>query len=339
LVSLLAEIRDAYPDEFENAVQFCNETKALSKKAKWEELIDSGRLGYQATLMNLRNILKYDVGMAYVEKVANFLSSPAQVAKSKMFPFRYLSARRSLHKMEFDMLGYGAGRGINYKPLDGFKKKKVDVITEALEQAAALSINNVDFFLNDQAILIACDVSGSMQVPVSRKSTIQNYDIGLLLGMLLKKKYPQSTIGIFCSNWEVLDDKMESAKALAQVDYLHNIEGRVGYSTHGFKVLEYALQAGIKFDKIMMFTDCQMYNDSRNRFATNSVPELWAQYKALYPEAKLYMFDLSGYGTTPLEINENDVYLIAGWNNEIFNVLKNLENGKDALSNINSIEI
>ncbi len=40
----------------------------------------------------------------------------------------------------------------------------------------------------DTKVVIACDVSGSMQQPVSAKSKILMYDIGLLLGMLLQSK-------------------------------------------------------------------------------------------------------------------------------------------------------
>jgi len=321
--------------------------KRKAKKEKWEELIESGRMGYQATLMNLRNFLKYNVGMEHIQKVANFLSTPAQVLKSKMFPFRYLSAYRALHGNAINITpsrGFGGlGGGSSYssysrsfgKPTDvtGFDLEKVKVLCDALESAAVASINNVDMFVEDQEVLIACDVSSSMFAQLSRNSSITNYDVGLFMGLLLKKKSPGSTIGIFGNDWKVKDD-LDKYGALEGVSYLYSIEGEVGYSTHGYKVLEYANQ-GHKYDRIMMFTDGQMYDDNRG----NSIPQLWAKYKENNPQAKLYLFDLVGYRGQPIEIGKNDAYLISGWSNEIFSVLKNLEDGKSALENINSIEL
>jgi predicted Zn-ribbon and HTH transcriptional regulator len=44
------------------------------------------------------------------------------------------------------------------------------------------------------------------------------------------------------------------------------------------------------------------------------------------------LFDLSGYGNTPLDIRSNDVHLVAGWSSKIFDVLTAVEEGKKVLS-------
>ena len=59
----------------------------------------------------------------------------------------------------------------------------------------------------------------------------------------------------------------------------------------------------------------------------------------MFPEAKLYLFDLAGYGQMPLSLAEKDVYLIAGWSDRIFEVLSAIDNGEDALSVINKIDV
>jgi 60 kDa SS-A/Ro ribonucleoprotein len=48
---------------------------------------------------------------------------------------------------------------------------------------------------------------------------------------------------------------------------------------------------------------------------------------------------LQGYGRAPLQILRNDVYLIAGWSDKVFEVLAALENGSSALDAINEIEL
>jgi hypothetical protein len=145
-----------------------------------------------------------------------------------------------------------------------------------------------------------------------------------------------SKFGIFGTDW-CLEDNVPGNNIFDKVNYFYKNDGKVGYSTNGHLVVEYALSNEIKFDNIMIFTDCILW-DSENRKA-NSIVKQWKNYKNFNPSAKLYLFDLSGYGKYPLEILKNDVYLIAGWNDEIFNVLENLRNGKTALENVNKIEL
>ena len=65
-------------------VKYENENaKAEAFKMKWEELIDSGKIGYMALMRNLRNIVEAKVSTAHVRKVCDFLSNEKAVANSK----------------------------------------------------------------------------------------------------------------------------------------------------------------------------------------------------------------------------------------------------------------
>ena len=93
-------------------------------------------------------------------------------------------------------------------------------------------------------------------------------------------------------------------------------------------------------DKVMIFTDCQMW-DSEHKHgwyrAEKWISDTWHQYKAMCPEAKLYLFDLAGYGQAPLNLVEPDVYLVAGWSEKVFEVMSAIDRGEDALSEIRKI--
>ena len=89
-------------------------------------------------------------------------------------------------------------------------------------------------------------------------------------------------------------------------------------------------------DKVMMFTDLQMWNDAYHRC---SIEQSWKKYREMYPEAKLYLFDLNGYGQSPIRLEKNNVRLIAGWNERVFDVLSALDTGEDAVAAIKQIEI
>jgi hypothetical protein len=59
----------------------------------------------------------------------------------------------------------------------------------------------------------------------------------------------------------------------------------------------------------------------------------------MFPESKLYLFDMVGYGQMPFRMAEPDVYLIAGWSDRVFDVLTAIDKGEDALAVINKIDV
>ena len=61
--------------------------------------------------------------------------------------------------------------------------------------------------------------------------------------------------------------------------------------------------------------------------------------KKIAPNAKLYLFDLAGYSTQPIDVKQNDVYLLAGWSDKVFDILSGMENAVSALEKISQIEI
>jgi len=319
------EISEIGQHKFEN-----DEAKKQAITKKWEELIDSERLGYMALIRNLRNILNTDISTDHCVKIAKVLSDPQQVRKSRQLPFRFLSAYKILngHKLP-DHLSYGV------RELDGIDNPNTSLILDALENAVKVSAENIDGYDYDTKVLIASDVSGSMCASISPKSSILYYDIGLLLSMILQNRCKLVTTGIFGSTWKV--KQLPHSNILQNVESLYNIEGEVGYSTNGYKVIDYLIQNNITdLDKIMIFTDCQMWDSYGGG---NTMKSSWSKYKKINPNIKLYLFDLAGYRNTPLYVDNNDVFLIAGWSNKIFWVLNALDQGRDAISTISDIVI
>jgi len=290
-----------------------DELKQAAFRGKWEELVMSNKMGYMATLRNLRNILEADVSKEVLKKVCGYIGDAKAVAKSKQLPFRFLSAYRELKELK-----------------DG----RVSWVLDALEQAVLHSAMNIAGYDEDTKVVIAADVSGSMQKTVSARSKIQNFDIGLMLAMLLQSRCGNVMTGMFGDTWKVIN--VPSKNILANVQEFYRREGEVGYSTNGYLVVKDLLQQKKKVDKLMLFTDCQLWN-SKN--SGENIADLWKSYKKLAPDAKLYLFDLSGLGNTPLNVMRDDVYLIAGWSDKIFNVLNALEDGENAVQMINSIEL
>ena len=61
--------------------------------------------------------------------------------------------------------------------------------------------------------------------------------------------------------------------------------------------------------------------------------------KRLAPNAKLYLFDLAGYGHSPINTKRDDVFRIAGWSDKVFDILAALERGNNAIDEIRRIVV
>ncbi len=280
---------------------------------KWEELIDSNKIGYMALMRNLRNIMEANVSGFHIEKVCDYLANEKAVLNSKQLPFRFLAA---------------------YRELKDLPSKYTSIVLDALESAVMISAQNIKGFDMNTSVVIACDVSGSMQKNISPKSKVMLYDIGLMLGMLMQSRCKNVVSGMFGDRWKIIN--MPKRSVLSNVNEYYKREGEVGYSTNGYLVLEALIYRNEIVDKVMLFTDVQMWNSN---MTNDSFAKSWNRYKSIAPNAKLYLFDLAGYGQVPINIEKNDVYLIAGWSDKVFDVLHALEDKESALNYINRIEL
>jgi 60 kDa SS-A/Ro ribonucleoprotein len=111
------------------------ENKEEAKAEAWRELLENRKIGYLALVRNLRNIAEQAPDL--VETACDLLQDEALVAKSKIFPFQYLTAYQELKKL-------------------GERK-----ILSALTRAVDLSCKNVPRF--EGKTLVVVDTSISMR--------------------------------------------------------------------------------------------------------------------------------------------------------------------------------
>jgi 60 kDa SS-A/Ro ribonucleoprotein len=284
-------------------------------RTTWETLIASGKLGYMALLRNLRNIVEANVSTETMTQVCATLSDRFAVARSKQLPFRFLAAFREVKALQ---------------------SGHVAAVLTALEAAIGHSASNLRGFGPDTRVVVACDVSGSMQQPISPRSKVLLYDVGLVLGMLLQSRSQNVITGMFGNIWKRV--MLPQGPILRNVEELYRREGEVGYSTNGHLVVDELLLRKEVVDKVMIFTDCQLWN---SQLGGGTFARSWAEYRrTVAPNARLYLFDLAGHGTAPLEVRpESGVALIAGWSDKVFDVLAALDNGGSAVTEIKKIEL
>lgn len=289
------------------------EEKIAAKRECLTRLVESDRLGYMALLRNLRNILEVGVEEEILSKVCEKISSSHAVVNSKQMPFRFYSAFRELQQVV---------------------KPETNLVIDALEEAVAYSAMNIQGFDENTSVLLACDVSGSMDYPVSRNSKIMRYDIGILLSSVLKTKCKKVISGVFGNNW--LPVVGGPKQILANAEWMQSFANRVGFSTNGYKVIDWLLKNNQRIDKLMFFTDMQMWD---SLCGDKHIEKSWKEYKKRFPKAKLYLFDLAGYGQLPIRQLKDDVILLAGWSDKIFDMLNAFEKGESVIDEIKKIEL
>lgn len=294
------------------------------KREAWESLLFSKKLPYMAALRNIRNILKANVSEKAINELLSLISNREQILKSKQFPFRWYSACKQLNGDS-----------------DPNVMLHLNAINRALEAAITISIENIPGIerLKQETSLIACDVSGSMMTPLSDKSSLDLIEIGILLGKMINKVSDKTITGVFGNDWAPISF---GTTVLDSVNYPH-----VGLSTYGYKVIKWLTQNKIRVDNVMYFSDSQLYSDlgvgsyqsgfyaSRGP-SRSSLETAWNEYKKFHPTSRIYMFDLSNYGTTPIDLMNKDVYMMNGWSSNIFKVLGGIQDWKSLKNYIRS---
>lgn len=140
----------------------------------WEAIIP--QMGYMALLRNLRNFEQAGISKDAVKYVQTKLSDPAEVEKSRQFPYRFLSAYLATNSVLWD---------------------------SSLEEALDLSTQNVPEFPGKTLVLV--DVSGSMQSPISEKSKVQRYQIAAVLGATIAAKGGDVDLVPYATRWTEID--------------------------------------------------------------------------------------------------------------------------------------
>ena len=287
------------------------EEKAIAKGEAWTDLINSGKIGYFALLRNLRNIAA-DAPEA-ADLAAEILTDKGLIAKSKVLPFRYLSAITALATNET-----AAGR----------------TLMEAAERAMDIAMANVPVF--DGSTLVVIDVSGSMTTQpwnigsnYRRKTTPYDAPIWLaaMFGAAILKANPKADLMLFDGKARYHEVKRYDSTSTIQAEIIGLATG----GTTNFHTPFQEARAG--YDRFIILSDMQgwvNYNSPINAYETYGARSGKRPY--------VYSFDLTGSGTTQLPANR--IYSISGFSDKVFDQIEMAEKDPNVLLNkINEVEL
>jgi hypothetical protein len=229
----------------------------------WESVIPT--MPYMATLRNLRNFDQAGIARPAAQAVAAKLEDPAQVARSRQFPYRFLSAYKALDS-------------VTYAP--------------ALEAALDLSTQNIPELGGRTLILV--DTSGSMEGRPSERSQMTMMEMGALFAVALAKK------GEAVDLYGFADDQFKhtikpGASVLREVERFTAKSGSVGYGTQTAKAVT---KTYAKHDRVVIFTDGQTFGGG-NYWGTGNVTD------AIPATVPMYAFNLAGYAQAMIPSGKN----------------------------------
>lgn len=212
--------------------------------------------------------------------------------------------------------------------------RKLWRLCHVINDACEILAGKIKGFDANTRVLIAGYLSREMsERTIHKESVVKLKHIALYLSNMLAYKCDNVLFGWITTKFSPVLIKntgfrLEDYKALDEMWYITQPQ-----PANGLGVLKWMTRKREVRDKIIIFTDGQILFGSM-------FTEQWKKYKRLVnPDAKLYIFDLGGSGTTPVKSEDNDVFTIAGWNDSVFDILENLEQGESALNQIRSIKL
>ncbi len=304
----------------------------------WKDIITTGKLGYMAAIRNIRNMLKV-ADDELIDILCEYITKKELIKKSSIFPYRILSAYKAIYKgHDYDFEIFDKNTPNKHSVIESINENYLNKVRKALEKAIKISIIDVmleqSFWTKDEKILIASDVSGSMRGKISSRSFITLKDIAVLYGLGVASAKKDSTFGIFADEWAVLSEDKKLKYENILDGYYKVSEINVGGATNGHLALKWAAKNNREFDKIIFFTDCELWDSEGD-----GVKDTFYRYRKAFPNTKLYIFDLAGYGDTFTKIEEKGVYFVAGYSDKIFEIVELLEQGKNLVNQIKDYDI
>lgn len=263
----------------------------------WESLIDSGSLGYMALLRNLRNFEKAGISRAHRKAVQERLSDPEQVAKSRQFPFRFLSAYKAI---ESDWWG------------------------EALSDALDASVGNLPVFAG--RTLVLSDTSGSMADTISNKSSVSRLEVAALFAVALARSGSNVDLYGFAGGYSVWGwnqsgtskvcfkhELKRGGSLLKEIQSFTAREGEVGHGTE----LDRAFAESYKgHDRVVIVSDMQSFGSYKGDITTQCP---W--------DVKLYGLNVAGYQGGVIDLSKRNRFEMGGFSDQIFRQMALLEAG------------
>jgi 60 kDa SS-A/Ro ribonucleoprotein len=280
---------DVLPDlpfQYYTALQLTqSHWKTLARNASWQTL-----------RMNLNTFARNAVfeDAEAVAEVADRLRDPEQIRRARVFPYQLL--------MAFNAIGSDLPVAIG----------------EALQDAMEVATRQVPVL--DGKVVIAVDVSGSMQSPVTghRKgatTAVRCVDVAALVAACVQRTNPGARVMPF--NTQVRELRLNPRDSV--MTQSRQLAAMLGGGTAISSPLARLNHERAKVDLLVLVSDNQSWSDTRHGGATETMRQ-WAQIKTRCPQARMVCIDLQPIASSQV-VERDDVLHVGGFSDAVFDLL------------------
>ena len=286
---------------------------ALPLKAQhWKDI--ASRASWQATRMNLNAFARHGVfeDAALTARTAARLRNAEAIQRAKVFPYQLMTAFRA------------SSAAIP------------SAIVDALQDAMEVATRNVPKVAGK--VVVAVDVSGSMQSPVTgfrrgATSTVRCIDVAALIAACLKRVNADAHVIPFAEavrecRLNPRDSVMTQAQQLVAL---------IGGGTKVSAPLIELNKERSDVDLLVLVSDNQSWVDTRASSGTETMRQ-WKELKQRCPKARMVCIDLQPYVTSQA-VESMDVLHVGGFTDAVFDLLASVASeGTDARRWVERVE-
>jgi hypothetical protein len=259
--------------------------KGMDREA-WEAVIP--QMGYMALLRNLRNFDEAGVSNEVAARIAVMLEDREQVAKSRQFPFRFLSA-------------YEAA------PSDRWKLTLGTALGYATQNLPELN----------GSTLIMVDTSASMNARLSSNSARTYVEVAALFGIALTYRNV-GRVGLYMFADRAAKHSVTVGGSV--LNEMRKFTARIGEVGHGTQIEVSTMQAfGTGYDRVIIISDMQSFG-GRYSYAGSLSQRIPAH-------VPIYAFDLSGYEAGVIPTGGAARFQLGGLSDATFRMIPQVEAG------------
>lgn len=198
----------------------------VSKADQWRLVLP--QLGIMALTRNLRNLEEAGLSYAEIDAINDRLMDEDEIARSRMFPFRWWQA---------------------YQAVNG------DTFKGALERAFAHSMSNIPKLPGKSLVLV--DTSASMTSGIfAQKSNMSPVQAAAVFGVALAVRNPGNVHLVGFASGEFQHDMKGGSTALQEVQKFVSQVGRVGHGTDIHGAVRRTYRSGYH-DRVFIVSDMQ----------------------------------------------------------------------------------
>ena len=259
-------------------------------RVAWEAAIPS--MGLMALARNLRNFDEAGVADDVAWKVCSRFLDAGQVARSRMLPYRWLSAYKAAPSLRWG---------------------------HALEGALGHAVAGLPELPGRTLVLV--DTSGSMTGRVSARSAVTHLDIGALIGVALADRAAGSgragSVDLVGFADGVFEHRLtKGGSVLRDVEAFAKRSGEVG---HGTRMVDAIAASYDRHDRVVIVSDMQTfpYYYGREKSADSFIPE----------SVPVFGINTTGYGPSAVPPRKRNRFEIGGFSDKVFTMFGLLATG------------